>query len=157
MKKCTIFLITGIIAFTVAAAIAFSFFHCHKRMLVKTISSADRIEIQTSAFQYDYPGKCLLEIKGHDKVMEFINMLNIDEKNFHSPCECDGDFRIAFFIGKTNLATIAIKHGFGVEWFKGKWPGQTGLTKESKENIFKWLKQEGFVSYSREDELNKKP
>jgi hypothetical protein len=146
MKKRAKFLMVAICAMVIVATITFLRIHfTYRNILVKVVSSANKMEIQTTALYYDYPGKCLLEIEGQNKVLEFIKILDINEHGFNEPCKCDGDFQIAFFRDNEKLATIAIKHESGIEWFKGEWPGQTGLTKESRENIFGWLKEQGFV------------
>jgi hypothetical protein len=162
MKKRTIFLIITIDAVIAGAVISYIFLkpdsfltpdNSYKGLLIRAVSSADRIEILRPGSEA-IDGGLLHEIKEPGKAKEFIEILEINENNFGNPCECGGDFQIAFFKGKTNLAKIAIKHGSFIEWLGGKWPGQTTITKDSRERVYEWLKQEGFTSYSREDELN---
>ena len=153
MKKRTIFLIIAIDAVVAGAVISYIFLkpdsylipdNSYRGLLIQAVSSADRIEILIPGSEA-IDGGLLHEIKGRDKVEELLKILEINENDFSSPCECGGSFWIAFFKGNINLATIAIKNEFFIEWLGGKWPGQTTLTKESKERIYKWLKQEGFV------------
>ena len=156
MKKRTIFLIITIDAVIAGAVISYIFLkpdgfltpdNSYKGLLIRAVSSADRIEILVPGSEAIDPGGLLLEIKGHAKAKELLKILEINEKDFGESCQCYGYFWIAFFKGNTNLAKIAVKHGYEIEWLQGKWPGQTILTKESKERVYEWLKQEGFTPH----------
>jgi hypothetical protein len=136
------FILLGIIAYAISRH--YQAARSYKGLLSHVVSSADRIEIQTSSYWHDNYGKLLHEINGRKKAKQLLKLMKFDEGKFNPPCACGGDYWIAFFEGQKELATLEVHEPDRLRWHYGKWPGDVDLTKESSKAVEDWLKAEGF-------------
>ena len=114
-----------------------------KQALMDELKEVDRLVVRSGGTCHRNPAeeKVLFETRASSDVAEFLDLIEIDEKESTGACMCCGSPTLEFYAGERHLAMVGIQHGFALRW--GDWPADGKLTQKSAWALTEWLARRG--------------
>ncbi|MHC4714896.1 MAG: hypothetical protein ACYTAN_16765 [Planctomycetota bacterium] len=88
--------------------------------------------------------RTLFEILEPGEIVEFLDKLEIDEREYLFRCECCGDATFEFYRAEDLIAALSFHHGVNLRWQEG-WPGDARLAPENSAFYCDLLASHGFT------------
>ncbi len=83
------------------------------------------------------------EIKGREKVVEFLDTIQLAPTIPGVMCRCLGELSIEIYSGETRVAVLRPKNDDEIAWWKGPWSGDSNMTTTSVERMTDFLTRNG--------------
>lgn len=121
-------------------------------LLFERLKDSDRIEIVSTSFSSVAPGQKLHSIQGKDRILEFLELVKIDEEDSGYHCMCDGDALLEFYHGDEKVADLSYHHGQGLRWNNGRWIGDASISEDRRSELLAWFTSQGYSTFEEANE-----
>ena len=107
-----------------------------ENVLLQQMYTADHFAISERGSD----GQTVFSTTNRDEILEFIELVEVDEANSGNHCFCGGSLLFSFSVGGTNHVELSFHHTTALRWRDGYWPGDAELTHSSRKEILKWMR-----------------